>query len=60
MIWIGLLLGDKHQIPNSELAIIPGGHGECIGEITTLKPDSKASDYFVVPIIVSFLDKKNE
>jgi pimeloyl-ACP methyl ester carboxylesterase len=46
-------------ISNSELAIIPGGHGEYIGEITTLKPDSKESD-FVVPMIESFLDKKTE
>lgn len=45
------------QIPHSELAIIPGGHGEYIGEITTLKPDSKESDW-VVPIIEKFLDKE--
>ncbi|ANI90595.1 alpha/beta hydrolase [Arachidicoccus ginsenosidimutans] len=44
------------QIANSELAIIPGGHGEYIGEITTLKPDTKESD-FVVPMIEKFLNK---
>lgn len=45
-------------ITNSELAIIPGGHGEYIGEITTLKPDYTGSDFFAVQIIESFLDKK--
>jgi pimeloyl-ACP methyl ester carboxylesterase len=43
-------------IPNSDLAVIPGVHGEYIGEITTLKPDTKESD-FVVPIIERFLEK---
>lgn len=47
------------QIANSELAIIPGGHGEYIVEITTMKPDSKESD-FVVPMMERFLDKKTE
>ena len=47
------------QIANSELAIIPGGHGEYIGEITTIKPDTKESD-FVVPMIEKFLDRKTE
>lgn len=37
-------------IANSGLAIIPGGHGEYIGEITTIKPDCKESDQ-VVPMI---------
>jgi len=45
------------QIANSELAIIPGGHGEYIGEITTIKPGFKESD-LVVPLIEKFLDKK--
>lgn len=45
-------------IDNSELAIIPGGHGEYIGEVTTLKPDYKESDFIAVQIIESFLDKK--
>jgi pimeloyl-ACP methyl ester carboxylesterase len=44
------------QIANSELAIIPGGHGEYIGEITMLKPDFKESD-LVVPMIEKFLNK---
>lgn len=47
-----------NQITNSELAIIQGGHGEYIGEITTLKPDFKESD-LVVPIIEKFLNKKS-
>lgn len=45
------------QIANSELAIIPGGHGEYIGEITTIKPGIKESE-FAVPMIEKFLDKK--
>ncbi|HMR84937.1 MAG TPA: alpha/beta hydrolase [Niabella sp.] len=45
------------QIANSELAIVPGGHGEYIGEITTITPDTKESD-FVVPMIEKFLNKR--
>jgi len=44
-------------ITHSELAIIPGGHGEYMGEITTLKPDFKESE-LVVPMIEKFLNKK--
>lgn len=44
------------QIANSELAIIPGVHGEYIGEITTLSSNSREAD-FVVPMIERFLDK---
>jgi pimeloyl-ACP methyl ester carboxylesterase len=66
-----IIIGDKdvitpehviemhRQIANSELAIIPGGHGQYIGEITTITPDFKESD-LVVPIIEKFLDKKPE
>ncbi|MDJ1505869.1 alpha/beta fold hydrolase [Xanthocytophaga agilis] len=43
-------------IPNSQLAIIHGGHGEYISEITTLKTDSTESD-FVVPMNENFLNK---
>lgn len=46
------------QISNSQLAIIPGGHGEYLGEITTLKPDFSESDLVVVPIVEKFLDKQ--
>ena len=42
-------------IPNSDLAIIPGGHGDYIGEIMSLKPGSE-KNYFVVPMIEKFLD----
>lgn len=64
-----IIIGDKdvitpehaielhRQIENSELAIIPGGHGQYIGEVTTLTPDFKESD-LVVPIIEKFLDRK--
>lgn len=44
-------------IPNSKLAIIPGGHGAYIGEITTLSTDYKDND-FIIPIIEKFLDAK--
>jgi hypothetical protein len=44
-----------HQITNSSLAIIPGVHGEYIGEITTLKSGSNEAD-FVIPMIERFLD----
>jgi pimeloyl-ACP methyl ester carboxylesterase len=66
-----IIIGDKdvitpehalelhRQITNSQLAIIPGGHGEYIGEITTLTPDFKESE-LVVPMIEKFLDKKTE
>jgi|ERR1700733_838956 len=43
-------------IANSELAIIPGAHGEYIEEITTLKSNSKEAG-FVIPMIEGFLDK---
>ena len=46
-------------IANSQLAIIPGGHGAYIGEITTLQPGYKESD-FIVPIIEKFLDQPFE
>ena len=64
-----IMIGDKdlitpehalelhRQIAGSELAIIPGGHGGYIGEITTLQPGTKESD-FAVPIIEKFLSKK--
>jgi pimeloyl-ACP methyl ester carboxylesterase len=64
-----IIIGDKdiitpehaielhRQIANSELAIIPGGHGEYIGEITTIEPDFKESE-LIVPIVEKFLDKK--
>lgn len=45
------------QIANSELAIIPGKHGQYIGEITTITPGFKESD-LVIPMIEKFLNKK--
>ena len=62
-----IIIGDKdvikpehaiemhRQIANSSLAIIPGVHGEYIGEITTLNSNSKEAD-FVIPMIENFLD----
>ena len=66
-----IIIGDKdvitpehaielhRQIANSELAIIPGGHGEYIGEITTLNPDFKEND-LVIPMIEKFLNKQEK
>ena len=44
------------MISNCKLAIIPGGHGAYIGEITTLKENYNDTD-FIVPIIENFLDE---
>jgi pimeloyl-ACP methyl ester carboxylesterase len=64
-----IIIGDKdvitpehalemhHLISNSQLAIIPGGHGEYVGEITTLKPSTKESE-FVIPLIEKFMAEK--
>jgi pimeloyl-ACP methyl ester carboxylesterase len=66
-----IIIGDKdiitpehaielhRQIANSDLAIIPGGHGEYIGEITTIKPGFKESE-LVVPMIEKFFNKKDD
>lgn len=45
------------KIKGSELAILPGGHGDYIGEITTLKPGFKESD-LALPMITKFLDQE--
>lgn len=42
-------------IPNCELTILPGGHGDYIGEITTA--GYKKQNNFIVPLIEDFLDK---
>ena len=43
-------------LPNARLAIIPGHHGEYMGEVTTLKSDS-TEFRFVIPMIERFLDQ---
>jgi pimeloyl-ACP methyl ester carboxylesterase len=43
-------------MPNSQLAILPGGHGEYLGEITTQR-NGNTNDLFIVPMIEEFLDK---
>ena len=43
-------------VAGSRLSIIPGGHGEYMGEIMALKPGNEES-YFVVQIIEDFLDQ---
>ena len=42
-------------IPNCQLAILPGGHGTYMGEISTSKNNNKAVEYFI-PLIEEFLD----
>lgn len=46
-------------IPNCQLAILPGGHGEYIGEITTLT-DSTKTEEFAVPMIEKFLNSETK
>ncbi|WPR70353.1 alpha/beta hydrolase [Flavobacterium sp. NG2] len=50
----------QRLIPNSELAIVPGGHGTYMGEITTLKPNYKETDFVIIPLINNFLAKGND
>jgi pimeloyl-ACP methyl ester carboxylesterase len=40
-------------IPNSQLAILPGGHGEYMGEITT--PTVNDKEFTITPILNNFL-----
>ncbi|MBO9611809.1 MAG: alpha/beta hydrolase [Dyadobacter sp.] len=49
----------QSQIQDSQLAVIPGLHGEYIGEVTTLRPDSLSQADFVVPMIERFLNSVN-
>jgi pimeloyl-ACP methyl ester carboxylesterase len=46
-------------IPHAKLAILPGGHGQYMGEITTLSNPNSDLD-FCVPMIKSFLEEKVE
>jgi pimeloyl-ACP methyl ester carboxylesterase len=41
-------------MPNSQLVIVPGGHGDYLGEITTLTK-RKTNTLYIVPIIEEFL-----
>lgn len=45
----------QRQIHGSQLSIIPGVHGEYIGEVTTLKSGSNQAS-FVIPMIEQFLE----
>lgn len=63
-----IIIGDKdvitpehalemhRMIKNSQLAIIPGVHGEYFGEITTLKPNQKQT-YPAITLIENFLNQ---
>jgi pimeloyl-ACP methyl ester carboxylesterase len=43
-----------HKMPKSRLAIVPGGHGEYMGEVTTLKQTS-SEPLLIVPLLLDFL-----
>lgn len=45
----------RRLISNSSLMIIPGGHGDYIGEVTTLKQGNKSYQQ-VIPLIEDFLN----
>lgn len=49
-------LNMSQLIPNARLIILPGVHGECIGEIETASLNSKQPE-MVVSLIEDFLDK---
>ena len=51
------VLAMSKLIPNCQLAIIPGGHGAYIGEITSLDSAYEENE-FIVPMIEKFLDVK--
>ncbi|HWJ25775.1 MAG TPA: alpha/beta fold hydrolase, partial [Flavisolibacter sp.] len=44
-------------IPNSELMIVPGDHGSFIGEVCTIRKESRIPD-MTAAVIVEFLNKK--
>ncbi|MEO7990584.1 MAG: alpha/beta hydrolase [Chryseolinea sp.] len=46
-------------IPSCQLAILPGGHGKYMGEITTLSKDN-TDTIFCVPMIEEFLNAKRQ
>lgn len=45
------------MITNSKLAILPGGHGDYMGEITTLTKPSRFFDY-LTPLVTDFINTK--
>lgn len=47
----------SRQLQYAQLAVFPGGHGDYIGEITTLKPGQHA--YPALPVIETFLLDSN-
>lgn len=52
---IGHIAAMSKLIPNCRVMVIPGGHGEYMGEITTLKPGVNKAEN-VVPLIGAFLN----
>jgi pimeloyl-ACP methyl ester carboxylesterase len=46
-------------IPNCQLAILPGGHGKYMGEITTLGNDNRDT-IFIIPMIEEFLNNQSK
>ena len=45
------------MIPNCQLAIVPGGHGKYLGELTTLD-DGKWTQEYAVGLITEFLERE--
>ncbi|GAO43586.1 alpha/beta fold hydrolase [Flavihumibacter petaseus] len=43
------------MISGARLVILPGAHGECIGEITTIPAEAATLDFPVLPLIDTFL-----
>lgn len=46
----------SHQIPAARLAILPGGHGSCMGEIMSAGTESKIAELFV-EMIIEYLEE---
>lgn len=46
------------QMQHASLAIFPGGHGDYMGELTTLKPGQ--NDFPAVPVIEAFLNEESK
>ena len=46
----------QKQISKAELAILPGGHGDWIGEVSGSKPENAGQPLLAVPLIRQFLE----
>jgi pimeloyl-ACP methyl ester carboxylesterase len=46
----------SHMIPGAQLAVLPGVHGFCLGEVTTMKPGNKQPEATAI-LVQEFLDE---